>query len=101
MDYYSIASILIVISAIFGYINVRFLKLPTTIGLMVITIVFTLVLLIIGQFNDSLLYQEKRRSERPPMATGRGRHQGSGAGHRAGGDRLPFMDWCACCILRG
>ena len=60
MDYYSIASTLIVISSIFGYINVRFLKLPTTIGLMVITIVFTLVLLIIGQFNNSLLYQEKQ-----------------------------------------
>ncbi len=59
MDYYTIASTLIVISAIFGYINVRFLKLPTTIGLMVITISFTLVLLIIGQFNDALLTQEK------------------------------------------
>ena len=28
MDYYSIATILIVLSALFGYINVRFLKLP-------------------------------------------------------------------------
>lgn len=59
MDYYSIASILIVLSAVFGYINVRYLKLPTTIGLMLITIIFTTLLLIIGQFNDSLLLQEK------------------------------------------
>jgi len=59
MDYYTIASVLIVLSSIFGYINVRFLKLPTTIGLMIITIVFTLILLIIGQFNDALLTQEK------------------------------------------
>lgn len=59
MDYYSIASILIVISAVFGYINVRFLKLPTTIGLMLITIILTILLLIIGQFNDTLLLQEK------------------------------------------
>ncbi len=59
MDYYTIASVLIVLSSIFGYINVRFLKLPTTIGLMVITILFTLILLIIGQFNDALLTQEK------------------------------------------
>ena len=59
MDYYSIASVLIVLSSIFGYINVRFLKLPTTIGLMIITIVYTLILIIIGQFNDALLTQEK------------------------------------------
>ncbi len=59
MDYYSIATILIVLSAIFGYINVRFLKLPITIGLMVITIIFTVVLVIIGQFDDTLLLKEK------------------------------------------
>lgn len=59
MDYYSIASILIVLSAVFGYINVRYLKLPTTIGLMLITIIFTIILLIIGQFNDAILMQEK------------------------------------------
>ena len=60
MDYYAIASILIVMSSIFGYINVRFLKLPTTIGLMVITLLFTIGLLIIGQFDDTLLLQEKQ-----------------------------------------
>lgn len=59
MDYYSIATLLIVLSSVFGYINVRFLKLPTTIGLMLITISFTTVLLIIGQFNDALLLREK------------------------------------------
>lgn len=59
MDYYSIATILIVISAIFGYINVRFLKLPITIGLMIITIVFTVALVIIAQFDDTLLIQER------------------------------------------
>ena len=59
MDYYSIATILIVISAIFGYINVRFLKLPITIGLMIITIVFTVALVILAQFDDTLLIQER------------------------------------------
>ncbi|TVZ58124.1 sodium/proton antiporter (CPA1 family) [Flavobacteriaceae bacterium MAR_2010_105] len=59
MDYYVIASVLIVLAAFFGYINVRFLKLPTTIGLMVITIAFTLVLVLIGQFDDTLLTQER------------------------------------------
>ena len=59
MDYYGIASVLIVISALFGYINVRFLKLPITIGLMLITIVFTLVILAIAQFDNTLLLREK------------------------------------------
>ena len=59
MEYYSIATILIVLSGIFGYINVRFLKLPITIGLMLITIVFTMVLIGIGQFDDTLLIREK------------------------------------------
>lgn len=59
MEYYSIVTVLIVLSAIFGYINVRFLKLPITIGLMLITIVFTVVLLGIAQFDDTLLLREK------------------------------------------
>lgn len=59
MDYYGVTSVLIVIAALFGYINVRFLKLPITIGLMVITIGFTFVLLGIGLFDDTLLEQEK------------------------------------------
>ncbi|WP_405574962.1 cation:proton antiporter [Winogradskyella sp. Asnod2-B02-A] len=60
MDYYSIATILVVLSALFGYINVKFLKLPITIGLMVITIVFTVVLVGIAQFDDTLLIQERK-----------------------------------------
>ncbi|MEO6346875.1 MAG: sodium:proton antiporter [Aquaticitalea sp.] len=59
MEYYSIISILVVLAALFGFINARFLKLPTTIGLMVITILFTLVVLLIGLFNDTLLIHER------------------------------------------
>jgi len=59
MDYFGIASVLIVISALFGYINVRFLKLPITIGLMLITIVFTLIAVVIGQFDDTILQTER------------------------------------------
>ena len=59
MSLFGIVSILIVISALFGYLNVRFLKLPTTIGLMVITIIFTLLVLASSMFNDTLLEQEK------------------------------------------
>jgi CPA1 family monovalent cation:H+ antiporter len=59
MSVFAVIAVLIVISALFGYINVRFLKLPTTIGLMVITIVFTLLVLATSLFNDALLEQEK------------------------------------------
>ena len=59
MDYFVIASILVLISAIFGYINVRFLKMPNTIGLMLITIVFTLGVFALSYFDDTLLNAEK------------------------------------------
>ena len=59
MDYFSITTILIVLAAIFGYINVRFLKLPITIGLMIITLFFTLVVVVLSYFDDTLLIREK------------------------------------------
>lgn len=59
MDYFIIAAILVLISALFGYINVRFLKMPNTIGLMFITIVFTLIIFAISYFDDTLLNAEK------------------------------------------
>ncbi len=58
MDYYLIAAILITLSALFGYINVRFLKLPNTIGLMLITIVYTLAVFALSYFDDTLLQAE-------------------------------------------
>ena len=59
MDPYLIATVLIVLSAIFGYINVRFLKLPNTIGLMLITIVFTLCVIALSYVDPTLLELEK------------------------------------------
>jgi len=59
MDAYLIATILILLSGIFGYINVRFLKLPNTIGLMVITIIFTLIVIALSYFDPTLLNLEK------------------------------------------
>lgn len=59
MSLFAIISTLVVLSALFGYINVRFLKMPTTIGLMVITIIFTLLILATSMFNTTLLEQEK------------------------------------------
>jgi len=59
MDAYFIATILIFLSACFGYINVRFLKMPNTIGLMIITIIFTLGILLFSYFDPTLLNLEK------------------------------------------
>ena len=59
MDYFFIISILVTVSAVFGYINVRFLKLPNTIGLMLITILFTMAVFALSYFNSTLLDAEK------------------------------------------
>lgn len=59
MDYFVIASILVFISAFFGYLNVRFIKLPNTIGLTVITILFTLGVFALSYFDDTLLNAER------------------------------------------
>ena len=58
MDYYFIITALIFLAAIFGFINSRFLKLPTTIGLMLITILYTLAVLALSYFDDTLLKAE-------------------------------------------
>jgi len=47
----NLASILITISAIFSFINYRFIKLPTTIGLMLIALIFSLLLLLAGKLG--------------------------------------------------
>ena len=59
MDYFLIITILVVLAAVFGYINVRFLKLPNTIGLMLITLLFTIGVVILGTVNDTLLNAER------------------------------------------
>ncbi len=59
MDYFHIATILIVLAAFFGYVNVRFLKLPNTIGLMLITIVFTLAVFALSYVDSTLLNAER------------------------------------------
>ncbi len=55
MDIFTIITLLVVISSIFGYINVRFLKLPTTIGLMIMAIVLTLIILAVGIFDKRII----------------------------------------------
>jgi len=48
MDLYSTFSILIVLSALFAYVNFRYIKLPASIGLMFIAMVFSLALVAVA-----------------------------------------------------
>ncbi|MCO5725401.1 cation:proton antiporter [Robiginitalea marina] len=59
MNYFVITTILVLISAVFGYWNVRFIKLPNTIGLTVISIAFTLAVFALSYIDDSLLEAER------------------------------------------
>lgn len=55
MSLLSITSILITVAALFSYVNYRTLKLPNTIGIMVISLAFSLVLVLLGNagFGDA------------------------------------------------
>ncbi len=55
INLYSIFTFLIVLTAAFSYINFRFIKLPATIGIMIISLVSSLVLLGIGKFYPVVL----------------------------------------------
>ncbi|HEY2722444.1 MAG TPA: sodium:proton antiporter [Chitinophagaceae bacterium] len=55
LDFYTILTILIVLTACFSYINHRFIRLPAIIGIMIISLVTSLVMVIVGSFYPSLL----------------------------------------------
>lgn len=55
MTLFEISSIVIALSALFGYINVKVLKLPNTIGLMIVAILFTGVLFVSSLFSPVLI----------------------------------------------
>jgi monovalent cation:H+ antiporter, CPA1 family len=50
MEFFHLFSILIVLSAAFAYINFRYLKLPNAIGLMLVSLLFSFLILIAGNF---------------------------------------------------
>lgn len=56
----TIATILIVLAALFSYLNYRFIKLPTTIGLMVISLCFSLLLLALGYLGFAEITEKSR-----------------------------------------
>ncbi len=51
MDLFDIIAILLTLSALFSYINYRYIRLPTTIGLMLIALVMSLLLIVLGKFG--------------------------------------------------
>lgn len=51
MQVYNLITIIIVLTAVFGYINCKFLKLPATIGIMIISIAASLAVVGISFFN--------------------------------------------------
>ena len=52
MELFNIIAVLITLSALFGYLNHRYIKLPTTIGLMFISILMSLVMVILGHLGQ-------------------------------------------------
>lgn len=59
MGLYNAFTFLIVLSAIFGFINYKYLKLPATIGVMIISIISSLVLVALGNLYPSLIQNAK------------------------------------------
>ena len=55
-----LAAILITISAVFSFLNHRFIKLPTTIGIMLIALVFSLLLLLAGKLGMAGIEQQAK-----------------------------------------
>ena len=55
MSLYDIFTILIVLSALFGYVNYKFLKLPTTIGIMVISLLTSIGIVGVSYFDSGYL----------------------------------------------
>lgn len=56
MHLFNVLTLLIVISAGFGYINIRFFRLPTSIGVMIMALVFSLVLILFQFVHPEWMY---------------------------------------------
>ena len=54
MSLFEIVSLLLCLAAVFSYINYKYIKLPTTIGIMLLSLLFSLLLLLFGEFGFSL-----------------------------------------------
>lgn len=54
MQTYNLITVIIVLTSIFGYINFRFIKLPGTIGIMLISMVASLVVIFLGTYKPAV-----------------------------------------------
>ncbi|MGA9521972.1 MAG: sodium:proton antiporter [Myxococcaceae bacterium] len=59
MDLFQLIAALLSLAALFSYLNYRLLKLPTTIGLMLIAMAFSLVLVAVGEFRPAVVERAK------------------------------------------
>lgn len=50
MNFLDITAILLTLAALFAYVNHRWIKLPVTIGIMLISLIASLIMIVIGQF---------------------------------------------------
>ena len=50
MSFFSLMSLLISLAAVSSYINYRYIKLPTTIGVMLVALVASLALILAGPY---------------------------------------------------
>lgn len=57
MQIYNLISVIIVLTAVFSYVNFKVLKLPAAIGIMLISIVVSLCIIGIGNFNPAFFKQ--------------------------------------------
>lgn len=60
---FELTALLLVLAAIFSYLNHRFIRLPTTIGLMVIALGMSLALVLLGKLGFAIDEQAKRLVE--------------------------------------
>ena len=54
MELLDVSAILLSLAAVFAYVNYRWIKLPTTIGIMLISLVLSLLLIGVGQFMPDM-----------------------------------------------
>ncbi len=54
MPAFDVIAILLALAAVFGYVNFRYIKLPTTIGLMLLGLMFSLLLIVAGKFSPAI-----------------------------------------------
>jgi CPA1 family monovalent cation:H+ antiporter len=60
VELYTVISVLITLSALFGYVNHRFIRLPTTIGIMFISILMSLAMVILGHLGHTGFHIERQ-----------------------------------------